>query len=205
MTPFRVAAGVVAALVLVTGGLGCAELWHSFVSFGTRSKAGEACVTLERLCRVQLDRMSDGGVPAARYRELGFDVERGNRYAYLVAPGAVLEERIGSSMATTPNGLATGVQVDLPRFGAGSVERRVSEADCPVELAGGVRLGANGECPKCSWVMAAAGNIDVDSDLDVWSVSTAARRTAKGEDLPACQPFHEHDDVEPGPIGRLFR
>lgn len=200
MSAVHITKRVIAAMVLLALILGGAQCAHSFVSFEARSKWGEARHTLEQLCLAQQRHLADGGLAAAHYRELGDEVPRGNRYAYFVAPGPRLEERLTNHGPSAPDPLATGVQVDVPRF----VQSPVAGADLPVELAGGVRLGGNGECPKCSWVLVAAGNIDLDQDLDVWSAATSARQTATGVDIPPCQPFHERNDVSPGPLGFLF-
>lgn len=193
MTPLRIT-------VIVVGGAGCLEVWHSFVSFGARSKASEARVNLKGMCTAQRARLSEDAGLTVRYQELGHPVERGNRYASFLGPGPHLEDRSAAKPANSEDDV--GVQVDLFRFG--SPARPLSVGDLRVELTGGAHLGVTGECPKCTSVMAATGNIDTAPDLDVWSVSTADRTTAKGESIPSCQPFHERDDVRPGPVGRLL-
>jgi hypothetical protein len=52
--------------------------------------------------------------------------------------------------------------------------------------------------------MVAIGNIDVDAEYDVVSVSTGPRITSSGETVGACVAFVEHDDVPLSPIRRLF-
>lgn len=152
-----------------------AEVWHRFVWFGARAKAAEARRTLTVLCQKQRELKQ----PAAHFRELGVEVERGNRYAYFVAPGGRLEER------TAPDDDATGVQVDVEKFGPSSIEHRVSESALPPS----VQIG-DGR-------FIAAGSIDADPELDVWSVSTRSD--------PPCTPVHEVDDIPAGPVSRLFQ
>lgn len=194
----RTLAGI--AIVLLCAGLFGAQAWHSFVWYGARAKEGEARRTLKRLCLAQARRQT----PTSRYRELGEEVGRGNRYAYFVSAGPQLEERLTNDGPSPPDLLATGVQVDLPYFGTQSIEYAVSAADVPAHLAGGLALGGNGECPNCAWALVALGNIDLDHDLDAWSASTLQRQTEKGVDVPPCEPFHEREDLPRGPLDSLF-
>jgi len=158
---------LVIALVLLAAF--AAEVWHHFVHFGARSKGAEARRTLTDLCLKQVALKT----PVTRFKDLGITLERGNRYAYFIAPGGRLEER------TAKDDEATGVQVDVEKLRSG----RVNESLLP-------RPPGNG-------VFVAAGDIDGDPDLDVWSVSSRSE--------PPCTPVHERDDIEPGPVARLFQ
>jgi hypothetical protein len=164
---------LVLALVLLAAF--AAEVWHRFVWFGARAKGAEARRNLTLLCQKQRELK----VPVAHFRELGVELERGNRYAYFLAPGRSLEER--GSVNTD----ATGLQVDVEKFGPSSIEYRLSERSLPTS----VRVGDG--------VFIAAGNIDADPEFDVWSVSTRSD--------PPCAPVHEVDDIPPGPVSRLFQ
>ena len=124
----RTIAGV--AVVMLCVGLLGAQGWHSFVWFGARERTLEARRTLNRLCLSQLRRVAETGKPTLRYRELGEEVERGNRYAYFVSTGTKLEERVTNAGPSTPDPLATGVQVDVLRFGTKSIEYAVSAGKC---------------------------------------------------------------------------
>lgn len=196
----RVATAVLATAAAVAF---ATEVVHTFVHFGARAKAAEARTNLKRLCLAQAALLAELR-PATTFRGLRAEVERSNRYAYFVAPGPVLEERDTDHGPSTPNPLATGLQVDVRRFGPSSIEKPVTEAALPAEFLGGLRLGANGACPACVWMLVAAGSIDFDGDLDVWSAATVAR-TSEGHVVGPCEPFHERDDIEPGPVRRLLR
>lgn len=163
--------------------------WDNFSKMGGRSKAAEARSNLERLCRAQVVVIADAGVGTPYPDDLA-QLEAGNRYAYFLAPGGTLQARAGSKSARIDL-LATGVQVDLT-FDSSS-RRALSQADLPARFAGDLMLGPNG----ATWLIAAAGNLDDDPELDLWSVATAARAVPGQEPIPACRAFHEHDDIEP--------
>lgn len=182
------------------------EALHNFIWFGARSKRAEAKTNLRRLCLAQRALM-DAGRPSSTWRGLDTALERYNRYAYFVAPGGSIELRPDDHRPETPDLAATAVQVDPhvfvdPKLGPQVV---VSEADVPSSLLGELKLGSNGECPRCTWAMVAIGNIDIDPELDVVSVATSARVTQSGEPIDSCVPFLEHDDLPLGPVRRLFR
>ena|SRR5581483_4645090 len=88
----------------------------------------------------------------------------------------------------------------LGRSGApvGSAENAVALANEAAARAAG-HLGVEGHCPDCQFTAACAGNIDQDSETDVWSISTADRRTATGHTVPAGIPFNDFSDVTDGP------
>lgn len=176
------------------------EAWHNFIWFGARSKRAEAKRNLRRLCFAQSALLTEGR-PSSTWRGLDTELERLNRYAYFVARGGALELRPNDHRPVAPNLEATGVQANVFVVGLYQV---VSEADVPPLLLGGTKLGLNGTCPACTWVMVAVGNIDVDAEYDVVSVSTGSRITSSGETVGACVAFVEHDDVPLSPIRRLF-
>ncbi|MBK7860112.1 MAG: hypothetical protein IPJ65_16160 [Archangiaceae bacterium] len=62
-------------------------------------------------------------------------------------------------------------------------------------------LGVQGKCPDCTVTIGCASNIDGDKEIDVWSISTAARTGARGEPVPAGQPYHDFDDLTDSPGG----
>ncbi len=186
------------AVVVLIGVIPGWKACHAFVWFGVKSKMGEAKTHLAAMCRAQQARLTRGE-PTDKYRELGVEVWDGNRYAYFLAPAGMLELRTvysgrGPHLPNVANPEATGVQVDVDRHGAGPGPRAISELDLPRRFFGGFALGANGTCPDCTWVFAAAGNIDVDEELDIWSVATRDR-TEGDQTVPACEPFHERDEI----------
>jgi type IV pilus assembly protein PilA len=176
---WKLGLGVLVGLALI-GGVGWPIVFN-FVNFGARARGAEARANLKKLCLSQQAVFKERQQFAVTYPELA-QVEPGNRYAYFVAPGAVLEERPPPAI---PNLDAIGVQVDRQKHPELSA---LTQADLPATFTGGLKLGSSG-------CLAAAGNIDADPALDVWSVATAERTSPDGKRIEPCEPFHERDDI----------
>ena len=56
-----------------------------------------------------------------------------------------------------------------------------------------------GHCARQAVTVVCAGNLDDDSTVEVWSLSTMPRRVWGGADIPAHVPFHHVDDLSPNP------
>jgi hypothetical protein len=117
--------------------------------------------------------------------EVGFAPERTNRYRYYFSAS-------GDPLVTgSPDGgQHTGVTVDARMTPPSETALR---AAIPPPLM--AELGMHGKCPdECHITMLAVGNLDTDSTMDIWSVSTDAR-TIDGEAVLAGSPFHHLDDT----------
>jgi len=123
--------------------------------------------------------------------EIGFQPDRGNRYAYFLSMAGPLAGRM---LAHQPAVAGTrGIGVDVHKFGP---RAEVVAAQLPARFAGGVMLGVTGTCPKCKFVAACAGNIDKDPALDVWSIASFERTAADGSIIPEGTPYCERDDTD---------
>lgn len=56
-------------------------------------------------------------------------------------------------------------------------------------------VGVRGDCPACSITMLCAANLDEDSTLDVWTVSSVERTDGSGNKIPGGVAWNELDDV----------
>jgi len=121
-------------------------------------------------------------------RELAPPIERGNRYAYFIGPGPV-QDRSGELPVGT--GEAQGVGVDTWKH---QDLTPITFEQLPVEVAR--RVGISGQCPECEITMVCAGNIDQDSTLDIWSISTLERTGPDGQRYAPGDPMHHLNDVE---------
>lgn len=170
----------------------------SFMTFNSRSMAGPAKLNLKSLCAAQQGALKTFGSPALHYRDLGVAIDPMNRFAYFVAPGARLEQPLANGKEAVVDPLAVGVQANTYVFTSGvpgQFRQGARPDQLPESYAGGLVLGQNGTCPDCSALVVAAGNVDADDDLDIWSASTSERVTPDGDHLSACQVFHERDDT----------
>lgn len=179
--PQKKSTAVVLLIVLGAGGLAmvccigmlAAIAIPNFIKFNFRAKQSEvksnlkALYTSERAYFGEHDQYSDDAT------KLGFSPERKNRYMYVLSASSVID--VDATLA--PGAVRTAYLAAIPS---------------------GLRsqAGVHGDCPEaCSVTSIAVGNIDNDSTLDVWSVSTADRTIGK-EKVPAGQPFNHVNDVD---------
>lgn len=170
-------------LLLALGGLGCLGLLvvpgilaaiaiPNFIKFQSRSKQAEAKANLRALYTAERAFYEENQRYTSDLEELGAHLEPGNRYAYFADERGVL---VAVDRHRHPGQTAVGL-ADLP----------------PLPEA---RPGVTGTCPKCELTLVAAGNIDSDPTLDVWSISTAERTGSSGASIAAGSAHQEVDDV----------
>ncbi len=158
----------------------------NFIKFQARSKQSEvrsglkAAFTAEKAYFAARDRYS------TQPYEVGFTPER-NFLAATIAQ----ENRSGTTI--TGGATATSISVDTFKYGAGSVVATPGTMACGTTL-------VDVTPTSTIWQGVAAGNIDTDSTLDVWSVSTDSR-TLTGSacdtvgSVSAGEPANETNDV----------
>lgn len=162
----------------------------NFMRFQARSKQIECKSNLKSAYAVERSFYAERNAYSPVISEVGFSPERGNRYAYFLSDSGPVEDR--SSATPAPDPRATGVSVDTFKY---RDMRPLAYGDVPAVLAGDVKPGVKGECPKCSFTAICAANIDRDETLDVWSISTEPRTGPKGETIPAGEPHNDLNDV----------
>lgn len=142
----------------------------NFIRFQARAKQSEAksnlkgAYTSEKAWFGEKDRFDIH--PAV----VGFVPERGNRYLYLFSANGPVEP---NTRAPRPD--AVGIGLDTRRHPQQSNEG--AREAIPAGLA--ESLGISGNCPDCGITIVAAGNIDNDETIDIWSISTRDRPGAK--------------------------
>jgi type IV pilus assembly protein PilA len=176
------------AVVAVIGILAAIAI-PNFIRFQARSKQSECKTNLSALARGWQSYFATRDAYPSQLRMVGFAPERGNRYAYFAGDGT-MELRD----ALSPVSAEEDTQIGVDRFRYPQAVA-LSTHQLPRYFAGDVTLGIHGTCPDCFAVAACIGNIDNDSTLDVWSVSTRARVAPSGEEIPALVPFNDVDDV----------
>lgn len=150
-------------------GFGLVIVIPNFVQFGARAKEAECRQYLKRLYVEQKALFAEKELYATDFETLEFKPEDKTRYAYVIAPGQVLEPILEASQRP---GL----------FEAMPAAVRQS-------------LGLQGTCPDCDVTMACVGDIDGDPGVDVWTISTKERRLG-GETIPAGELRHDVDDLD---------
>lgn len=181
-------------ILLGVGVLGCtctgilaAIAIPNFIKFQSRAKQSECVANLKSFYTLQRTaNLSDEGYPLALSR-VQFSPERANRYAYFVGAGP-MEDRSGLEVTRTEEAQAIGV--DTFRYKDASP---ITFEQLPPEVA--QLAGLSGQCPDCNITMVCAGNIDGDSTLDVWSISTGDRTLGDGTMIAGGEPFQHVNDV----------
>lgn len=194
------AGGVLVAILVAVCGTCIAS---NFVKIHSRPKWAE-CRSYLRFAYVAEESFRQERLSySVRVADLGFVVERGNRYAYFFSEEAELQDR--STATLVSSSADTGVAVDTLRHGTSAA---VPRSALPARFAGGLRLGMTGPCPDgalnpyatvsptCAVTIACGAQLDTDPELDVWSVSTISRQAPSGEEIPAGEPFNEVSDTD---------
>lgn len=153
------------ALVPIVG-IQAAIAIPNFIKFQARSKQTECKTNLRAIYQAQRAVEESKGHWATSFEELELQLERGNRYSYFLAPGAVHP-------------------ADAARF-----PDLAAEDHGGALVRSGVELGGEGD----GVVGACVGNVDNDETLDIWTVSTLDRKGPQGP-VPAGTPLNDVNDV----------
>jgi type IV pilus assembly protein PilA len=124
---------------------------------------------------------------------LGFSPERGNRYTYWLVAGASLQNRATADLDTSSTTL-TGIAADTFKFDS-TTGVASDQAGAFTAVVNSTNLGY--------FTAVAGGNIDNDTTLDQWSVSSISRASATASDTnkcaagnnPAGEPCNDQNDV----------
>jgi type IV pilus assembly protein PilA len=171
---------VLAIITLVLGlvyvpvvGILAAIAVPNFIKYQARAKQTEGKMLMRQLFAAEASYFATSDEYTASREKLGLE-GTSSRYLCRLAADGPLEE-----VAIVPNRLE-GMSV------------QELDARIPRELL--AEVGVGGDCPKCEATMVCVGNIDGDSTVDLWSISTKDRMI-RGELVPAGSPFHHLDDL----------
>jgi len=162
--------------------------------FGTRTAhiQAEAVANLKAMYTAEKAYAQEKDIYSTKTNEVGFSPERNNRYRYVLAADPVtLEDRSGVVPVVLDSN--EGIDVDLFKYPT-ALYPKIKNGPCVGTPVWGVtQLGT-------VFTGAAYGDIDSDSTLDVWTVSTAARwLSGSGCDavgyIPAGLPANEQNDM----------
>ena len=158
----------------------------NFIRFQGRAKQSEVRANLKAMFQSQKAYFAGKDRYSSLILEVGFVPERNNRYAYALTASPVFDDR-STTVPITPIG-ASGISVDVFRgyaaIGSGSMS--------------GLLCGSIVAVSSSAFIASGVGNIDSDSTLDVWSVSSDSR-TLSGCDAPPStasgEPANEQNDL----------
>ena len=167
----------------------------NFIKFQARSKQSEAKANLKAIFTAEKAFYQEKDKFSSYTGDIGFSPERNNRYAYFLDATAVPESRATSSI--TNAGTYTAIGVDTFKYGSSNdVAAPQGQGTCPASTPGLVGT------PATMFTAQAAGNIDADTVLDQWSISSSSRTFAAGTSTcsadannPSGEPANEFNDV----------
>ena len=174
---------VMVALACPCVGILAAIAIPNFIKFQARSKQSEAKANLKAAYTSEKFYFDSNEKYSTDIGEVGFSPMPGNRYMYSFSTEGELAEAGGAK--------GSGVKADNKKFP--TIDNEAIEKGVPQEI--WADSGVEGECPKaCSITIVAAGNIDNDGTIDVWTVSTKDR-VIGGVSVPAGMPHNDVNDL----------
>jgi len=179
----------------------------NFIKFQARSKQSEVKSNLKAFYQAQRSFFAEREGYSSNIYAVGFQPERGNRYAYYGGAG-LCQDRSGPGLPLPNN--ETCISVDQFKFGAGALAN-------PAPVGGGGFPGATGGanpavppaaglgggiCPDCNATMTAAGTVDSETvGMDSWYISTKDSQSVPvpgcgtATNVPAGSPVNTFNDV----------
>jgi prepilin-type N-terminal cleavage/methylation domain-containing protein len=179
----------------------------NFIRFQARSKQSEAKSNMKSVFTGEKSYYGEHDAFTGAIGSIGFAPERGNRYAYYVGGVANCQVRTAAALAA-PTVTEDCVEVDKYKY--------QQAASKPAYVAGGAvtftpAAGATAPtgtlyqpaatvCPACEFSSQAVGNIDNDSALDSWFISSATADVVAGTcnelaRVSAGEPYNHSNDV----------
>lgn len=177
---------VISGALLALSCLALRAIPELFVVTHRHPLTSEAKINLRAAFSAERAFFANSGRYSETIEHMQFFPEHGNRYLYIVSTS-------GDLLEGAPDGrFHTGVSADLRRFPLADTQRLLSGIPPDLMREVGVR------CPRdeeCEVTIVAAGNIDEDETIDVWSVSTKTR--VIGEyGIPPGVPFNHVSDED---------
>jgi type IV pilus assembly protein PilA len=207
-------------IVVAIIGLLAALAIPNFIKFQARSRQSEARSNLKALFTSEKSYYGDKLVYCTALDTIGFSPERGNRYLYTINFGGPLANRTAATEtfaggATTDCGALTAIndtqlyetvgddqwkwKAPTVAYAAGSIVGVTWNANVAgglVPSAVGIKDAALG-CPAgaCEFVATAQGNIDNDTTLDSWVMSSCGGVSTTYGNFAGGEPINTVNDV----------
>ena len=167
----------------------------NFIKFQARSKQSEAKANLKAVYTAQKAFFQEKDRFSTLTGEVGFEPERNNRYAYFLSSTVTLEGRSTSTIAAATT--YTGIAVDTFKYGsAADVAAAPTTGVCTGGALGVSATGGSNGGPVFGAL--AAGNIDADPTLDIWTISSDSRQLGScsaDTNNPSGEPANDNNDV----------
>jgi type IV pilus assembly protein PilA len=172
----------------------------NFIKFQARAKQSEAKANLKAMFTAEKAYIQEKDAYNTLINIVGFSPERNNRYAYFLSSTGTLEDRSGATKSSASTD--SGVGVDTYRYA--NATQAYAATTCTPTTTGPATPGISGTNPgPFDFAGQAQGNIDTDSTIDMWSISTASRTypttvsitCSVGANNPSGEPANDVNDV----------
>jgi prepilin-type N-terminal cleavage/methylation domain-containing protein len=169
----------------------------NFIKFQARSKQSEAKANLKAAFTAEKAFVQEKDRYETQINIVGFSPERNNRYTYFLDSTGGHELRD----VTNPAAVAGATIIDYDSFKYGTVAGVTTyAAGCASNAPG---AGIVTTTSPISWTGLARGNVDTDSTIDVWTISTDSRSypatvnltCSQGGPNPSGEPANDVNDV----------
>ena len=172
----------------------------NFIKFQARSKQSEAKANLKAMFTAEKAWIQEKDAYNSGTNIVGFSPERNNRYAYYLDSTSAIEQRQVAILPTIPAGTVyTAIAMDTFKWAAGAVFASNIALTSPC-LVAALGLTTNASAQPV-FTGQAVGNIDTDTVLDVWTISTDSRTATCDETsgvagpISGGQPANDVNDV----------
>ncbi len=171
----------------------------NFIRFQARSKQSEAKTNLKALFTAQKAWFGERDEFSTRGDIIGFAPEQSNRYYYR------LDTACGGGLWSRPNpvgGAYSCITNDMARFPDTNTATAPAALGTALSANAPTTSGVNGTCPNCGFTGDATGNVDNDSVIDAWYISSGDATTQQGvagcypeNTFAAGVPYNSNNDV----------
>ena len=158
----------------------------NMLKYQAKSRQSEVKINLKAMFNTQRAFFAEKDKFGNSVAAIGFSPERGNRYAYYLDNSGPIANR--SASAETVCATCTIISADIWKFpGLVGASNPTTAPTTPAP-------GVVGTCPLCDFNGAAVSNIDNDTDIDVWSISTTSR-LVNAQNVPEGSPANDTPDL----------
>ncbi|TMA28770.1 MAG: prepilin-type N-terminal cleavage/methylation domain-containing protein [Deltaproteobacteria bacterium] len=158
----------------------------NFIKFQARSKQSEAKANMKAMFTAEKAFYQEKDRFSSYVAEVGFAPERNNRYNYALTAGTTFDNRSAATATTATT--AVGIQADV--FKGYQADTSATSGGAPDGTA---------SVATTKFVGTAVGNIDADTTLDGWSISTDSRSMTGGDNggnnVASGEPSNDTNDV----------
>lgn len=166
-------------IVVAIMGILAAIAIPNFIKFQARSKQSEAKTNLKGVFTAEKSYFAEFDTFKADFGTIGFVPERGNRYAYYLASSPTSWQTRNLEAAGSISN-ANGIAVDNYRIAGATAQPSLPALGVTAGTGLGLTAPGSVSGSNGSFLAAAAGTVDNDTQLDVWAIASHTFSKAAG-------------------------